>query len=94
VQPRDLVSVQAVAGAQRVQLGVPERLIGVDIADAGDDFLIQQQRLEARTASEQQLIRALNPASVVTVVPGPFTEQIVTPSCWSTFSGSVFVFRR
>ena len=47
-----------------------------------------------QTASEQQLIRALYPASVVTVVPGPFAAQIVTPSCWSTFSGSVFVFRR
>src|SRR6185295_10925971 len=53
--PRDLVVVQAVAGAQRVQLGVPERLIGVDIADAGDDFLIEQQRLEARAPPEQQL---------------------------------------
>ena len=38
-----------------MQLGVPERLISVDIADAGDDFLIQQQRLEARAAPEQQL---------------------------------------
>jgi hypothetical protein len=47
-----------------------------------------------QTASEQQLIRALYPASVVTLVPGPFAAQIVTPSCWSTFSGSVFVFRR
>jgi len=47
-----------------------------------------------QTASEQQLIRALNPASVVTVIPGPFAAQIITPSCWSTFSGSVFVFRR
>ena len=47
-----------------------------------------------QTASEQQLIRALYPASVVAVVPGPFAAQLVTPSCWSSFSGSVFVFRR
>src|SRR5215216_731890 len=33
VQPRDLVVVEAVAGAQRVQLRQPERLIGVDVAD-------------------------------------------------------------
>ena len=47
-----------------------------------------------QTASEQQLIRALYPASVVTVLPGPLAAQFVTPSCWSSFSGSVFVFRR
>src|SRR5690349_16603954 len=48
VQPCDLAIVQAIAGAQRVQLSIPERLIGVDIANAGDDFLVEQQRLEAR----------------------------------------------
>lgn len=46
------------------------------------------------TASEQQLVRALYPAAVVAVVPGPFAASFVTPSCWSNNSGSVFVFHR
>lgn len=46
------------------------------------------------TASEQQLWRALYPATVVTALPGPLAVRLLTPSCWSSASGSVFVFRR
>ena len=46
------------------------------------------------TASEQMLARALSPATVVTAIPGPLAVQLVTPSCWSHYGGSVFVFRR
>ena len=31
---------------QGVQAGPPERLVGVDVADAGQEGLIEQQRLE------------------------------------------------
>jgi hypothetical protein len=46
------------------------------------------------TASEQMLTRAISPASVVTAVPGPLAVQVITPSCWSNYGSSVFVFRR
>ena len=40
-------------GAQRVEPRPPERLVGVDVADPGDEPLVQQERLEAPTASAQ-----------------------------------------
>ena len=33
--------------AQRVQPRAPERLVGVDVADAGEEGLVHEQRLEA-----------------------------------------------
>src|SRR5262245_22222135 len=54
VQPGDLVVVKTIAGAQRVELSEPQRLIGVDIADPCDHALVEQQRLELRAAAAQQ----------------------------------------
>ena len=50
--PERLVQVPLVGGAeraggpQRVQPGRPERLVRVDVADAGEERLVEQQRLE------------------------------------------------
>src|SRR5215211_4898568 len=54
VQPCDLVVVQAVALAQRVQLGVPKRFVGVDVADSGDRALVEQQWFQACMPAAQQ----------------------------------------
>ena len=56
--------------------------------------IVTQPAPAQATASEQMLARALSPAAVVTAVPGPLAVQLVTPSCWSSYAGSVFVFRR
>ena len=40
-------------GPQRVEPRRPERLVGVDVADARDERLVEQQRLEATLASPQ-----------------------------------------
>ena len=39
--------------AQRVETGAPERLVRVDVADAGDERLVKEQRLEPRVAASQ-----------------------------------------
>jgi hypothetical protein len=56
--------------------------------------VVTQPAPAQRTASEQMLVRALSPAAVVTTLPGPLAVQVVTPSCWSSYGGNVFVFRR
>src|SRR5437763_1561558 len=38
---------EAAAGAGGVEAGGEQRLVGVDVAHAGDDVLVQQHRLEA-----------------------------------------------
>ncbi len=55
MQPPHLVRRQRVGGAQRVEACPPQRLVGVDVADAGDERLVQQQRLEPRRAPAQPL---------------------------------------
>jgi hypothetical protein len=54
---------------------------------------VQPARAQA-TESEQMLVRALSPATIVTAVPGPYAGRLITQSCWSNYGGSVFVFRR
>ncbi len=46
------------------------------------------------TESERMLIRAVSPATVVNAMPGPLAVQVVTPSCWSNYGASVYVFHR
>ena len=42
---------QGPRGAQRVQPRAPQGLVGVDVADAGDERLVDEQRLEPRPAA-------------------------------------------
>ena len=46
MQPPHLLGGQRVGGAQRVEPRPPQRLVRVDVADPGDEGLVQQQRLE------------------------------------------------
>ena len=42
---------QGARGAQRVQLRPPQGFVGIDVADAGDERLVDEERLEARAAA-------------------------------------------
>ena len=55
MEPPHLVRCQGVGATQRIEPCAPQRLIGVDVADAGDERLVEQQRLEARAPSVQPL---------------------------------------
>ena len=57
VQLALLRGVQAGATAQRMQTRAPERLIGVDVADAGDKALVHQQRLQSALAPSDALAK-------------------------------------
>ena len=66
-------------GAQRVQAGPPQRLVGVDVADAGDERLVHEQRLQAGTppadalaelAQREARVERLRPDAVERVVVG------------------------
>ena len=46
ISPADLGRAQPVSGPGEVQLGPPQRLVGVDVADAADQRLIQQRPLD------------------------------------------------
>ena len=46
MQTGDLDRPQRVAQPVMTQSGSVQRLVGIDVADAGDDALIEQQRLE------------------------------------------------
>ena len=39
--------------AQRVEAGAPERLVGVDVADPGQEGLVEEERLEPRPPGAQ-----------------------------------------
>src|SRR4051812_19959716 len=47
-QRGDLAALQRARAAQRMDAGAKERLVGVDVADARDAALVQQQRLDRR----------------------------------------------
>ena len=53
VQGPFLVRPQTCAAAQRVEAGAPERLVGVDVAHAGEELLVHQQWLQAALAATQ-----------------------------------------
>ena len=42
--------VEAARGAQRMQPRAPERLVGVDVPEPGDGALVEERRLERRSA--------------------------------------------
>jgi hypothetical protein len=42
-----LLGGEGVGGSQRVESRLPERLIGVDVADPSDEGLVEEQRLQA-----------------------------------------------
>ena len=46
VQPALVARPERSSRAQRVQARRPQRLVGIDVADAGDEGLVQEQRLE------------------------------------------------
>src|ERR1700683_2469043 len=45
-QPRDLFTAQAVGGSARIDAGFEHRFVCVDVADSGDEALIQQGGLD------------------------------------------------
>jgi hypothetical protein len=46
----DLVGIEAVRGPERVEAGAPERLVDVDVPEAGESALVEERRLERRAA--------------------------------------------
>ena len=50
-----LVGVERVRGPQRVHARAPERLVGVDVADARDRALVEQRRLHRRSPVREAL---------------------------------------
>ena len=54
VQGGDLGRTERVGGGQRVQAGAKEGFVGVNVAQTGDDALVEQQRLEAAAMPAQQ----------------------------------------
>ena len=55
MQPANVVGAKSVRIAQRVQPRPPQRLVGVDVADPGEEALVHQQRLEPAAAPGEQL---------------------------------------
>ena len=55
-----LLAVERVGAAQRMDAGAVQRLVGVDVADAGDPLLVEQERLDRRAAAlrERAQVRA------------------------------------
>src|SRR3954452_1343788 len=54
-----LLAREAVRAAQRVDAGAEQRLVGVDVADAGDPLLVEQHRLDRRAAADGQRVQVL-----------------------------------
>ena len=55
MERRELRGVQLPCRAERVQARPPERLVGVDVPDAGEPPLIEQRRLERSPATVERL---------------------------------------
>ena len=53
-------SVQAVRRSQRMEARSPQRLVGVDVADAGDERLVEQERLQLRAPARKALLQPLH----------------------------------
>src|ERR1043165_4421451 len=51
MERRDLGCAQLTCGAQRMETGPPEGLVGVDVPDASEAPLVQKRRLEGRAAA-------------------------------------------
>ena len=58
VETPDIAGVERVGRPQRMEPRAPERLIGVDVPDAGDEALVEQQRLQLRRSTSQPLRQA------------------------------------
>ena len=56
---RRLLAVDAVRAPQRVDAGAEQRLVGVDVADAGDPLLVEQHRLDRRAAAAGERVQVL-----------------------------------
>ena len=54
MQTCDFIRVERAGGPQGVDARAPEGLRGVDVADAGDATLVQQERLDGRPAAPPQ----------------------------------------
>ena len=55
VQLIDLISRQRTGGSQRMDPRAPQRFVGVDIAQPGDESLVEQQRLDTPSSSTEHL---------------------------------------
>ena len=55
VEPALVATAQGRGMSQRVETRAPECLVGVDVADAGQEGLVEQERLEPRTPGTQAL---------------------------------------
>ena len=55
-QRRDLLAGEPARRAQRMDPGAEQRLVGVDVADAGDLALIEQERLDRRAADPRERV--------------------------------------
>src|SRR5688500_7341958 len=51
MKPSHFTCNQRVRGAQRMESRAPQRLVRVDVPDAGDEALVEEQRLELRGSS-------------------------------------------
>lgn len=59
-QSSDIVTIQGQCRATRIEPGLKERFIGVDVADAGYERLVKQRRLDG-AACRRQPLRQLTP---------------------------------
>ena len=64
-------------GPQRVELRAPQRLVGVDVADARDEPLVDEQRLEPRPAAADPRPERLEREPVVERLRADPVERVV-----------------
>src|SRR5207244_3322864 len=65
---------------ERVEPGSPERLVGVDVADAGDTRLVEQERLQRRRPTERESGQALGgELARERLDPNPSREERLDP---------------
>jgi hypothetical protein len=50
--------IEGASRAQRVNSGAEERLVGVNVSDAGDRFLVEKHGLDRRTATSEEFRQA------------------------------------
>src|SRR3954451_5064552 len=78
VQPPGLGRRQVAPRPQRMDARVPERLVGVDVADAGHDALVQEARLDRRRPAAQVGPEARRrPLGRERLGPGPQPQVLV-----------------
>src|SRR5262249_44833211 len=58
VEPPELVAVEALRRAQRMDARTPQRLVDVDVPHAGERALVEQRRLDRRAPATEALPEA------------------------------------